>query len=167
MKKAIRIMLCALALVGLAACSANNEEQDIVKDVPLFEVPSDWHVLSFDEAEAHWNDDKAVMVYSFADCPHCAVVVPALDELQDSSKTGIAFYYVDVARDERTDGNDTYERTVEHFKDCLDEDQVMYVPFIVYINDGRILASHIGDVGNNGQTIEDTLSLYLSRLINA
>ena len=167
MKKAIKIAMCALALVGLVACSTNKKEPETVKDVPLFEVPNDWKVLSFDEAETHWDDDKAVMVYSFTDCPHCAVVVPALDELQDSSKTDIAFYYVDVTRDERTDGNNTYDRTIEHFTDYLDEDQVMYVPFIVYINGGKVLASHIGDVGNNGLSIEDTLSVYLARLINA
>ncbi|MDO4501399.1 MAG: thioredoxin family protein [Erysipelotrichaceae bacterium] len=174
MKTISKLLLCASLVVGLTACGSekpstypiypdNNKEVE----TPLFEVPDTFKVISFDEAESHWNDDKTVMVYSFTDCPHCAVVIPLLDEIESEAKTDTKYIYVDVTRNERENGNEVYDKTVEHFTDYLGEDQKMYVPFTVYLNDGEIIAAHIGDEGIDNTSIKETLTLYLNRLTNA
>lgn len=128
MNKPINILIGFMMLVSLCACSNISTYPIYNKDsipqeteiTPLFEVPEDWNIISFDEASEHYNDPKTVMVYSFEDCPHCAVVIPLLDEIHKTS-----------------------------------------------LDNGNILATHIGDEGVNGKNIKETLESYMNLLINA
>ena len=42
----------------------------------------------------------------------------------------------------------------------------MYVPFTVFLNNGDIIATHIGDQGIDNMDIKDTLVSYFDVLIN-
>lgn len=113
MNKILKVLLSLLMAISLVACSdistypldKTNDQIQETEDTPLFEVPKSFKVISFDEASSHYNDPKTVMVYSFDDCPHCAVVIPLLDEIYKSiNDPDISMLYVDVTRSERADG---------------------------------------------------------------
>lgn len=173
MTRFIKVLTVAAILLGLCACKATKYESEPIytsepeEDIPLFEVPDGFTTLSFDKASEHWNDDKTIMVYSFEDCPHCAIVVPLLKQIDDEyGGSDINYIYVDVKRMEREAGNEVYDMTIEHFADELGNDGKMYVPFTVYLDKGNIVASHIGDEGIDGMSIKETLEAYLGLLIN-
>lgn len=175
MSKLLKLFLGLLMIVSLAACSdistypldKNHDQIKETEDTPLFEIPKNFKVISFDEASSHYNDKKTVMVYSFIDCPHCAVVIPLLNDIYESvNDRDINMLYVDVTRSEREDGNKVYDDTIQYFKDYLGEEGKMYVPFTVFLNNGDIIATHIGDQGIDNMDIKDTIRSYFDVLIN-
>ena len=175
MNKILKVMLGLLMAISLVACSdistypidKTHDQIQETEDTPLFEVPKSFKVIAFDEASSHYNDPKTVMVYSFDDCPHCAVVIPLLDEIYNNiNDPDISMLYVDVTRSEREDGNKVYDDTIQYFKDYLGDEGKMYVPFTVFLNNGDIIATHIGDQGIDNMDIKDTLVSYFDLLIN-
>jgi hypothetical protein len=51
-------------------------------------------------------------------------------------------------REERVEGNSTYDLTVEHFREFLKSDK-MYVPYVAFIKEGRILGCWTGTVDDH------------------
>lgn len=116
-------------------------------------VPLD--VIRFDEA-VDKLDGTALLMFSFVDCPWCKVSLPYITEIS-KNYPDISTYYVDVSRDERVDGNSTYDILFERFKPWLTEElgedvEKIFIPYFVWVKDGEIVATHTG-------TIDDSLEM--------
>jgi predicted bacteriocin transport accessory protein len=123
----------------------DSRQQEEPKILPSYDDTVNWEVISFDEAMNHWDDDQAILFYGFNDCPYCTAAKPVLGAVSYNNNDAVDIYYVDVAREERVEGNSTYDLTLEHFRDFLKTDK-MYVPYVVFIKEGRVLGGWTGTV---------------------
>ena len=157
----ILAMIVALVL-GINAGMKKAEEQ-ITEILPSYDDTVNWEVISFDEAMNHWDDDQAILFYAFNDCPYCTAAKPVLGAVSYNNNDAVSIYYVDVSRDERVDGNETYDLTREHFKEYLSGEK-MYVPYVVFIKEGRVMGTWTGTVNSHdvskGLTLPETYQLY-------
>lgn len=157
----IPIILIVSFLAGFLFGMNNRQEEH--KILPSYDDTVNWEVISFDEAMNHWNDDSAILFYGFNDCPYCTAAKPVLGAVSYNNNDAVSIYYVDVAREERVEGNSTYDLTVEHFREFLKSDK-MYVPYVAFIKEGRILGCWTGTVDSHdlskGLTSAETYQLY-------
>ena len=157
----ILAMIVALVL-GINA-GMKKAEEEITEILPSYDDTVNWEVISFDEAMNHWDDDQAILFYAFNDCPYCTAAKPVLGAVSYNNADAVSIYYVDVSRDERIEGNETYDLTLEHFKEYLPEEK-MYVPYVVFIKEGRVMGAWTGTVDSHdvtkGLTASETYQLY-------
>ena len=124
----------------------------------------EFEVISFDESLEKLNDTN-LLFYSFVDCPWCKAaypyVVQVAKEFPDSQ-----VYYVDVSRDERVDGNSTYDILFEKFSPYLKEElgddvEKMYIPYFVWVKDGEIVATHTGTIDDAKEMTPEQETAFL------
>jgi len=139
------ILALVIALVMGISAGMKKAENEVEKILPSYDDTVNWDVISFDEAMNHWDDDQAILFYGFNDCPYCTAAKPVLGAVSYNNNDAVSIYYVDVAREERVEGNSTYDLTLEHFRDFLKADK-MYVPYVVFIKEGRVLGGWTGTV---------------------
>lgn len=121
------------------ACGINDETCDTEENPrgENFSVKSllseNVNVISFDESLTKIEEEKAVVLfYSFDDCPWCYDAWPVFYEVAKNYKD-INFYYVNVSRDERVDGNETYD----YLKELFNQEKI-YIPFVAFVKDGQL-----------------------------
>lgn len=97
------------------------------------------------------SDKTFVLYYGFSTCPWCVEVLPILNDV--AKENGMEVEYVNVrptgtdsTNDIRVDTNPDYVQLVELTKEYLsttDEGvKRLYVPFVFFVKDGEIVASH-------------------------
>ena len=121
----IPIILIVSFLAGFLFGMNNRQEEH--KILPSYDDTVNWEVIRFN------------------DCPYCTAAKPVLGAVSYNNNDAVSIYYVDVAREERVEGNSTYDLTVEHFREFLKSDK-MYVPYVVFIKEGRVLGGWTGTV---------------------
>ena len=139
------VILIMAFIAGFLLGINDSRQQEEPKILPSYDDTVNWEVISFDEAMNHWDDDQVILFYGFNDCPYCTAAKPVLGAVSYNNKDAVSIYYVDVAREERVEGNSTYDLTLEHFRDFLKTDK-MYVPYVVFIKEGRVLGGWTGTV---------------------
>ena len=158
----IIIAMIVALIMGISA-GMKHAEEEVEKILPSYDDTINWDVISFDEAMNHWDDDQVILFYAFNDCPYCAAAKPILGAVSYNNNDAVSIYYVDVSREERVEGNSTYDLTVEHFREFIKTDK-MYVPYVVFIKDGRVLGGWTGTVDDhdlkNGLTKAQIYQLY-------
>ena len=135
----------------------NTEEQDIsIEDINL-------EVITLDKALEYALDNKTngLFMLSFADCPWCMVALPLVEEMA-KQHPDISTYYVDITKDETTDGEPTYDRYYELVKPFLDEQgyEKIYAPSFVFIRSGSIVKYHTGMVGKSKELTEEEKNIF-------
>lgn len=162
MKRIICILLIMIALVALAGCKNNETDKPVPSGCDIEDSCSDergenWKVsdlfnddvvvYTMDEILAEF-DKTAIIFYSFEDCPWCYDALPVLlDVIKDED---IKVYYVAATREERADGNPSYDKSMEFFREEVGEK--MHIPFCAFLKDGVIVGSHTGTVeGHNAK----------------
>lgn len=131
------------------ACGIGEEECESETSNPRGEnfsvknlLSDDVQVISFDESLTKIEEEKAVVLfYSFDDCPWCYDAWPIFYEVAKEYTEKISFYYVNVSRDERVDGNETYET----LKMLFNEEKI-YIPYVAFIKDGQLGWSNVATV---------------------
>lgn len=167
MKKLLILLLLTLALVscsqktniepncqekGCAINPTNDEQKDHIDTNDI-----NWDVISFDKAYKMVEDKETCLLFlSFVDCPWCKAALPVLQEtsnLYSETKT----YYVDVAREERVNGEDTYDKffaLAEPFLKELGDDKI-YMPTFIFLKDGEIVKYHVGTIDGAKELSEE------------
>lgn len=152
MFKKVIILLLSLLLIGCASnkenteieednfqnkvCSAENEncaERGLTSDVKDPEMET----ITFEES-VNYLDETVALFFSFEDCPWCYDAIQVLNQVYKNYD--IPTYYVDVKREERTEGNEAYDKVVEK----INVDGKMYVPYFVVLKDGNVVGCNIG-----------------------
>ena len=158
----IIIAMIVALIMGISA-GMKHAEEEVEQVLPSYDDTVNWDVISFDEAMNHWDDDQVILFYAFNDCPYCMAAKPILGAVSYNNNDAVAIYYVDVSREERVEGNNTYDLTLEHFSDFIKTDK-MYVPYVVFIKEGRVLGGWTGTVDDhdlkNGLTKAQIYQLY-------
>lgn len=162
MKRTIGIFLMIVLFSILAGCHQEETDKPVpsgcdIEDSCTEGRPDEWKVsdlfnddvvvYTMDEILAEF-DKTAIIFYSFEDCPWCYDALPVLlDVIRDED---IKVFYVAATREERVEGNPSYDKTMEFFKDEVGEK--MYIPFCAFLKDGVIVGSHTGTVeGHNAK----------------
>lgn len=120
------------------------------------EFTSDVNVISFDDSLNYVNG-TVVLYYSFNDCPWCYDGFPVFKDVANTYD--VDWYYVDVQREERSADNDTYKELLNIFSSECDD--TLYMPFAVFIKDGKIIGSNTGTVSSH-QISDDELPVINS-----
>lgn len=154
-----KLLTALLTLFILTACTANAmapEKDDIevlacdeecetpergnAKDLINNLIP----VISLKES-LDYLDSTCVLFYSFEDCPWCYDAFPViLDEFKHHK---VPLYYVDIKRDERNNDNANYIKLMDKIKSEVGEK--MFVPFALFLKDGKIVGSHTGTTSDH------------------
>ena len=155
MKKYLTATLIMLMLVGCNvqteaptvdnkqnACDMECErvERGSTKDLIQDMVP----VLSLDES-IEFLDKTGVLFYSFDSCPWCYDALPVL--LEEFKLHSIPVYYVDLKKEDRSEDNPSYVKLLEKVKDEVDGK--VFVPFALFLNEGKIVGSHTGTTNDH------------------
>lgn len=166
MKKILTILFLSLTLVGCNSeflnskleytpkekTTARQRGDFSVKDI----IPEGVRVISFDEVLEETTGTK-VLFLSFDDCPYCYDALPILYGL--TNEYGVELVYVDANREERIDGNETYDALRAWLGDLTGEEKT-YIPCAIFLNDGGITFVHEGTVDSqfeeNGEVPEIT-----------
>lgn len=139
-----------------AACDSRTENCDSTERGSVKEeIPSYVQQITLNESLEYLNE-TAVLFFSFDDCPWCYDAWPVINDVWKNYN--VPLYYVSVERDERDDTNEDYQKLVEFVKDELTEEQKIYMPFALFIKDGKIVGSNTGTVEGQ-QMIDDELPL--------
>lgn len=155
MKKIFTIGLLALLLTGCiynANTAINSGKTTEEKQAKASKRPSnysvkdivteDTRVISFNESLNEVYGTK-VLFLSFDDCPYCYDALPILKSV--ASEYGVEVVYVDIDRDERVDGNTTYDTWRSLLGDMTGEEKT-YIPCAVFVKEGGVVAVHEGTV---------------------
>ena len=165
MKKLLLILLVTTLLTGCAqfkefkdnvnkkldqcaeiGCSIDGEHNDESEEVLLDEI--NFKIMSFDEAYSFIeNKDTGVLFLSFIDCPWCIASKPILEDISNQYPD-IDTYYVDVKREQRNSGQETYDKFydfVESELSYLEHDKI-YMPTFIFLKNGNITKYHVGTV---------------------
>ena len=176
MKKYLTATLIMLMLVGCNvqteaptvdnkqnACDMECErvERGSTKDLIQDMVP----VLSLDES-IEFLDKTGVLFFSFESCPWCYDALPViLDEFKIHKAP---LYYVDLKKEERSEDNPSYVKLLEKVNGEVDGK--VFVPFALFLNEGKIVGSHTGTtndhviVNGNLPAISDKQKLELGEI---
>lgn len=155
-----KIFIVSLLLLVLFGCTSKKDPDNIQVNPPTNEVfacgPNEncvtrtstkdvldrnMMVISFDDSLNHL-DETVALFYSFDNCPWCYDAIQVLNGIYRNYN--MPTYYVEVSRDERVDGNKTYEHLKEKFSSQIEEK--MYIPFFVVLKDGEVVGSNTGTV---------------------
>lgn len=168
-----KILFASIILIILAGCSSTQEEKKETADMSDYGITSTNFVeVSFDEALEIVNNENAILYFGYPECPWCYELVPVLDEA--ASETGATVYYVKTkvdGQDLRTADNESYQKLVEIFATSLSTDDEgnlkIYVPYVVEVKDGNLVASHSSTVPNHDANEREMSSSEIKELKNA
>lgn len=156
MKKILTILLLALTLTGCvynANTAINSSKTDEEKQAEKEKRPNNFSVQDLAESEnlreISFNEvlneiyGTKVLFLSFDDCPYCYDALPILKGVANTY--GIEVVYVKVDREERKDGNETYDALRTLLGNMTSEEKT-YIPCVIFVNDGGITYVHEGTV---------------------
>ena len=156
MKKKISLLLIAIFIVLLTACTKTQTEQtDSEKFKKEYSQVSEYNVFVYKDIEdiiKILEHGTAIVFLGFPECPWCQAYVPILNEVADTE--GLEkIYYFNIYED-RKELTEEYQKIVNILTDYLRYDEEgnkkIYVPAIIAISEGEI-------VGFDDETSYDTL----------
>ena len=166
--KLLVVILIVLAIVLIVFSNFNEPADTACSDTcevvlnrsdtcKVSKYTEDVNVISFEDS-LNYIDGTAVLYYSFDDCPWCYDGFPVFKEVANTYD--IEWYYVNTTRNERTDDNPTYLKLLNIFSsECEGK---IYMPFTVFIKDGKIIGSNTGTVSSH-QTVNGKLPVINSK----
>ena len=96
------------------------------------------------------NKENGVVYFGFPLCPWCVEALPIMNEV--AKEKNIAISYVQTRDDDRKQlySDEQKQRMMEYADAYLEKDdegnKQFYVPFVIVIKDGKVVAGHIGTV---------------------
>lgn len=171
-REGLIIVIAALLIimVVVTALLGNNGKQDIYgfkKDYESYNGSSaseeykyidvnintnvDFVELKESELLDTMNKKTGIFYFGFPTCPWCRNMVEPLIEVAKEEK--LTIYYFNPS-EIRTNNTDTYQKLIEKLSGNLEKnennEEVLYVPDVYFIKDGKIVGHHMGTV--DGQT---------------
>lgn len=102
-----------------------------------------------DELLEKMNNETAVFYFGFPTCPWCRNMIEPL--LKTTKENNVTLYYFNPS-ELRTGNSDTYQKLMKKLKNYLskneDGKEMLYVPDVYFIKDGKIVANHLGTVNS-------------------
>lgn len=166
--KKIGIVLFGICLL-LAGCNDNKEKEntnvcgvDCEKaDMEGYDNFMDGdHVfleVTFDEANTFIKDKEfsGIIYFGYATCPWCIEAVPIMNEVAKAQETNI--YYVN----KKSEANEAHPEWLKETTKLLDKaygldendgETYLYVPEVIVIKEGKIVAHHMGTLDDHDAT---------------
>lgn len=103
--------------------------------------------VTLDEVFDIIQNKTGVIYFGFPGCPWCRNMIPVLFEAAKNNNIDTIYYF--NPRDIRKSDNEDYNKLKEILNEYLSEDengQVLYVPDVYFIKDGKIVGHHLGTV---------------------
>ncbi|MEF2782714.1 thioredoxin family protein [Erysipelotrichaceae bacterium HCN-30851] len=106
---------------------------------------------SMDEALSIFRNKKtAILYFGYPDCPWCVEAVPILDELAKENNQQILYIRTRDDQKELLYTDDEKKELISYAKEYMNQDEEgkyqLYVPFVVFVKNGKIMNAHIGTV---------------------
>ena len=172
MKKIILIFISLFFMIG---CSNKKvfEKVEYTNSVSIDAVKSDMsnyvllkdsdHVyldLSTENAIKLFSEEGSAIVYiGYVDCPWCNRAVPVLNEV--AKESGVNVYYLDVAKEENRAQLETLVKT--YLADSVENGE-LFVPFVIGIRSGDIVASQVALVSSYTDYSKDMTKAQISEM---
>lgn len=153
--KNLSILFLAAAL--LAGCSAADTSKTDGCSDEEFGCPADvkkensFTEISFDDAIDFFKEGKTgVLYFGYSGCPWCQEVVPILEEQKDKHDLDVYWIKTRDAEGERLYTDEQKEEIIpyiqEYMKNNKEGELTLYVPLVLNVQDGQIMAGHQGTV---------------------
>ncbi len=167
MKKSI--FACMLCLLALSACGKETEtKQDKPNgcgDEPICDVGKSADMSAYEgfmETNHRFieapmkdflikldNQASAVYYFGYSTCPWCVEALPIMNEVAEAENINI--FYIDKKAE--TSDDESAAAIEARLGDILDRDDEgkphLYVPFVVVIKDGEVIAHHTGTLDSH------------------
>lgn len=156
------VVCCSLALVlGIQLLqketSPNNTIQKEIEIQSYNDMinSSTFIKSSYKELKSIIEDKKTEIYYlGYADCPWCEDAVPVLKEVLDSQNMKIK--YLDTKELKKND--DEFQDTKRLLSTIVGEDDKLYVPQVIVILKGEVIANHQGTLDEHDANERDLTS---------
>lgn len=170
MKKLIVAVLAMIVLVGCSAekdktekknknvCDIECEVADMSEYETMKESDHVFKLASFKQSNEMLKDEKftGIIYYGYPACPWCVEAVPIMNEV--AKKYDLTIYYVNKKSQENIDNPEGEKEATKildkaYGLDKDDEDKPrLFVPEVVVVKDGEIVAHHMGTLDNHDAT---------------
>ena len=144
---------------GAAGCDISAECDTMEPaDMSAYEaMVGNNHFVKADMKEVTDMFDKGetfIFYVGFNKCPWCQEEVPVLNEVAEGYDD-VKIMYVDARpdgekeNDLRNEENPDYVALQEKVEEILDETRKIYAPTVVWVKEGKLVASHVGTVDDH------------------
>ncbi len=146
MKTILKIVACAILLVGCTT-KPTVQEADWNMQTMYSALPQEnvFYAGTQDSLEKLLNHGTGVIFLGFPECPWCQSYVPVLNEEAEQADVRILYYniYTDksedrVFYDKIAQVIDEKNAEITHYDN--DGNMVIYMPLVLFVNDGEIIA---------------------------
>ena len=140
-----------------------------------YDKPSQFVEIGAEEAVALADEGKSLVIFcAFDGCPWCETMVATLNDAALDAGWQIA--YVNTREDPSWENNadmDGYEEFMARFGEWMDEDESgqphLYVPDLIFVREGEVVAHHQGVVPSYqepGEPLTDEQAAELRELLD-
>ena len=162
MKKIMTIFLaflmCACSVQKTSGCPVNVVEATGTRaDMSGYGTLDDeehvFYKKTMDEIIDMFDNDQSGLIYfGYVGCPWCSEAIPIMDEVAKSK--GLTICYAETYDGEKyTLEGDVREKIFSYLDAFLSEndegEKTMYVPFVVVVKNGEVVAAHEGTVDSH------------------
>ena len=154
----LALMMCACSAQDQGGCPENMvEESGERADMSAYGTLDDeehvFYKKSMDEIITMFEEKQSGLIYfGYVGCPWCAEAIPIMDEV--AKVRGLTISYAETFDGESyTLQGDVRETIYSYLNDFLSEnddgEKTMYVPFVVVVKNGEVIAAHEGTVSSH------------------
>lgn len=136
----------------VAESCASLEAQDPAQATA--ELVADFKPISFSEAIDFFKEKKSGLLYfGFVNCPWCQELVPILHEL--TRQENVPVYYIETRNRENTRlySDEERDKISPYLKEFIKENKegtpTLYVPLVVAVENGEVIAGHQGTTSDH------------------
>lgn len=152
------LLLCACSSGGSGSCpermiEPSGERADMSGYGTLEDAEHVFYEKTMDEIVTMFEEKQSGIIYfGYVGCPWCAEAIPIMNEV--AKTRGLTICYAPTYDGEKyTLQGDIRETIFSYLNDFLSEndegEKTMYVPFVVVVKDGEVIAAHEGTVSSH------------------
>lgn len=142
------IILTLMMSLSLTSCKKDpmlNKYQNLKDENHIFEVVDEYKII-----ELLNSRKKAIIVFSFPECPWCQAAIPYINEI--AKEEGIdKVYYLNILKIREEQTNE-YLQIFEHIRYDIGNPEKINAPTVIVINNGNVLGYHIDTVESHVKT---------------
>ena len=136
------LLLVIISIFFLCSCEGDNmlnEYQKLNDKNHIFKVSTPSEIF-----ELLNKDEKAIIVFSFPECPWCQEAIPYINEIAKEQDYNVV-YYLNIL-EIRESKTDEYNAIYERIRYDIGNPDKINAPTVIVINNSKVLGYHIDTV---------------------
>lgn len=156
------LSLVFLVSISLTSCAKDpmlNKYTNLKDKNHIFEVVDEYKII-----ELLNSKEKAIIIFSFPECPWCQAAIPYVNEI--AKETGYnKVYYLNILkiREEQTE---EYIKIYEHIRYDIGNPEKINAPTVIVINNNEVLGYHIDTVESHVKNDNNVLMPMTNEQVN-